>query len=718
MLVLYFRAKIHEHIEEITKYNDEALYTLELGSKRVKRGSVRYKAGSAFNCGRCDYAAGTLSSLAKHSRNEHSFSSSPAAPLHSTRNNSLSDTRLPEIQMNENISITDLSSQESSDHKNKALKYTCLSCEYKTKTKSHMDKHVESTHEVTKKDAHFVCGLCEHEFVEKDDYNLHVKEHDKPDSAITVDVKATESEKNKNDLQADLRQDTTSALEEKAGDAKPTEDTEKLNDVEHNCTICEFKAIDLRNLKLHTETYHPDHNEHEEICLKCNKIIRTNSGAQRHAETYCTICEECLPERVAFDIHMKVKHTPLSLIECTRCEKIFESQEELEVHNKTHVTIKCDKCSLNFNTKLDFEWHQDTEHITQLEKHNTFSCEECDEVFITAAYLESHQNSHKEMKRCDQCPFECSEAKDMITHTLSEHKRQGVGSYLCGFCSFESMDKKLVDEHLLEYHQMLVVLNGLANNQKYVSESFDQFRTKVSRLLLDLTDSLVETKQEVFILRQKLGASAQTPPSQPVPLPPTPTPCVFTPSQTPPSGSTPSPAAPSGSVPRVPMPAAPCRATLSSSQSEPDQLRGATTSSTPPCTPRPQSPRYTGPSKHREQQALIIGDAIANNVNIDVLEKALDCKVKTSKAYSAIGEKVGTKVKKPSKYPLKNFKDVVNYEVKNEAIDYLLLQSGSEDISNLYTNDNSTENTTFLKQETKNAARNLFNTAEDALKSP
>ena len=70
-LVPYFESLVDKNTKEIFKYIDEALYTLELGNRRVKHGSVRYKGGSTFNCSRCEHVAGTLASLAKHSGNEH-----------------------------------------------------------------------------------------------------------------------------------------------------------------------------------------------------------------------------------------------------------------------------------------------------------------------------------------------------------------------------------------------------------------------------------------------------------------------------------------------------------------------------------------------------------------------------------------------------------------------------------------------------------------------
>ena len=38
-----------------------------------------------------------------------------------------------------------------------------------------MDKHVKSVHKPEDNDVSYVCGTCKHVFIEKDNYNLHVK---------------------------------------------------------------------------------------------------------------------------------------------------------------------------------------------------------------------------------------------------------------------------------------------------------------------------------------------------------------------------------------------------------------------------------------------------------------------------------------------------------------------------------------------------------------
>ena len=49
-----------------------------------------------------------------------------------------------------------------------------------------MEKHVTSVHSPDAKDVSFICGICNHEFFEKDDYNFHVKIHDGQKKLILV----------------------------------------------------------------------------------------------------------------------------------------------------------------------------------------------------------------------------------------------------------------------------------------------------------------------------------------------------------------------------------------------------------------------------------------------------------------------------------------------------------------------------------------------------
>ena len=64
------------------------------------------------------------------------------------------------------------------EDKSEQLKYTCLDCDYKTKGKSNIGKHMVTVHEQLEKEANFICGICNHEFRVEEQYNTHIKSHD------------------------------------------------------------------------------------------------------------------------------------------------------------------------------------------------------------------------------------------------------------------------------------------------------------------------------------------------------------------------------------------------------------------------------------------------------------------------------------------------------------------------------------------------------------
>ena len=223
----------------------------------------------------------------------------------------------------------------------------------------------------------------------------------------------------------------------------------------------------------------------------------------------------------------------------------------------------------------------------------------------------------------------------------------------------------------LEFHQMLFVLNSLAGNQKYVSESFDNFKEEVTSSLKNIKEDTIIMKQELFILRQQ----SQT--KQPQQAPPT-------------APSKPTAGEATKDTPKVHAPAAPKE---NNHTKEPND----------------------DVSHIKQRKVLLIGDSIASNIDKEVIERGLKAKVRTSKAYGSIFDNVGSKVKAAARFPAKNFRDVTPIELKKEQVDYLILQAGSVDITNLDTKNKPDENIDYFKQEVRFSAKNLFATAEAAL---
>ena len=105
---------------------------------------------------------------------------------------------------------------------------------------------------------------------------------------------------------------------------------------------------------------------------------------------------------------------------------------------------------------------------------------------------------------------------------------------------------------------------------------------------------------------------------------------------------------------------------------------------------------------------LFVGDSILDHANINSIAKVTGANITTSKAYSAYHNRISHGLKEPSKIPLRNFLSVVPEEVTKDAYDYLIVQSGAEDITNLKTKINPNENMDYFKQETVKSAKNTF----------
>ena len=135
-------------------------------------------------------------------------------------------------------------------------------------------------------------------------------------------------------------------------------------------------------------------------------------------------------------------------------------------------------------------------------------------------------------------------------------------------------------------------------------------------------------------------------------------------------------------------------------------------------SPLPQR-RHPDPAQPKQKPApkiLFIGDSVSASANIKVVEEATRAKVVTSKAYSAIHDEVSNVAKNPAFYPHKNFTDVIPKEVVKDTFDYLVLQSGSVDISNLNTKVNANLYLDYFQQEAVISAKNTFNAGVQALK--
>ena len=151
-----------------------------------------------------------------------------------------------------------------------------------------------------------------------------------------------------------------------------------------------------------------------------------------------------------------------------------------------------------------------------------------------------------------------------------------------------------------------------------------------------------------------------------------------------------------------------------------------TVSAAEPCVPLPsrgrpssklleQNSQHKVSSKPSTPKILFIGDSIIGHADLDVIADATKSKIVTAKAYTAIHDDIVNEVKDPAYFPEKNFLHVVPEQVAKDNLEYLVIQTGSVDITNMKTNKNPEKYLEYFKQETVIAAQNVFNSGLIAL---
>ena len=115
-------------------------------------------------------------------------------------------------------------------------------------------------------------------------------------------------------------------------------------------------------------------------------------------------------------------------------------------------------------------------------------------------------------------------------------------------------------------------------------------------------------------------------------------------------------------------------------------------------------------------RTCVIGDSITTNLDRKILEHAMNAEVVTARAYSSLERFEENEAKERTRYPHKNFSNVIDAELKKAETDILIVQSGSVDITNMKaTKDNIEKYSEYFKQEAVLAATNLFTAVTNAL---
>ena len=650
----YFESKIALNLEEVSSYNKLVLETL--GSKQVKRSTVRYKQGSTFSCKGCNYTAKSLAMLNKHKETGHALSfnssrslssSSLVLPLkHSTRNNSIS-----EALMQENMTITSIISDQGTKAplEENTLKYTCLDCNFATTEKELMSKHVKGLHgDTSSTDPNFICKVCDHELQGAEDYNIHVKTHDPipPDESNNISVII------------------------------------EVNHPVFKCEVCSNEFQCVVDLNAHVEFKHGG-KQNEAEPKQEDKIL-------------CRKCPFICENMMQLDTHMEYRHGKnrmksqstgkdngdLSLVEltCRKCEFEGLTREDMNKHMSKHGHDQCHKCEFVAADRIELYQHNQSKHQevrVEISSLSIISCHQCEYKCKLNMQMHQHikRNHLPEGKKykCNSCNFESDFLVKMYEHKLANHPEIPI-DFNPKTTSVKDMALNLIAEQNIEImEEILHLKEGLKLAFEQLSDEirgkFEIFESDSNRKDEAIKSAFFSMNTQIVNLEKTTAGalnsiSSSRPKSSQATTPPPP-PATWT------SGL---------------GPAAPAR---------------------PVRSKRKRSVYLQKP------KVLFIGDSVGHNANFASLEKGSKSRIKTVKAYSSVEDS-------NARWPDKNFSDVTPAALINtpeyDAFSHLILSAPTVDISNLNTA-KLTENDSIegFKQKMIASCHNMFCVAQNAI---
>ena len=189
-------------------------------------------------------------------------------------------------------------------------------------------------------DANYTCAHCQAQFVEKSNFDLHLK------------------------------------YSQACHDANPQV---------FKCGKCGEVFTTLINLQQHIRRH--EQNKHSKH-FRCNKSFTQNEDLQEHSHAHSTVHPCDGQEQNCPKTSLK-PHAGEKCLQCEYCSKTFKFKSKLKRHLLVHTgekPYKCQYCSKSFRQKDSFNYHLLTQHAGK----KPYCCQHCSKSFPLLSRLQYH----------------------------------------------------------------------------------------------------------------------------------------------------------------------------------------------------------------------------------------------------------------------------------------------------------------------------------------
>ena len=219
---------------------------------------------------------------------------------------------------------------------------------------------------------------------------------------------------------------------------------------------CNFNAEDKKSLVKHFAEVHKDLDTFS--CPDCDELFFTIKDLTQHLRKLhsfeipprtCPLCNETFPYQKKFYHHINNEHGKLR--KCPQCGQDYTSKGKLRTHIKMvheKASHTCEICGIVFKAEKNYKVHL----MIHKNEEKSVKCPECDKCYYTIHELRRHQLIHKEKRYlCSQCDYTTVSRNILKRHVNTVHS--DVRNFKCPTCGDAFKTKTTMEHHQISRHQ-------------------------------------------------------------------------------------------------------------------------------------------------------------------------------------------------------------------------------------------------------------------------